>query len=434
MVTSDNCLFCFCQICISEVNLVGHYSILGRYQNRVFIPPYVSVSKPKYTISVPHYCANRLVVYFNRTTFCHRTMQRLLILSMLGAIYSVHSGFIEQRSSGDFPLPKEGGKLDIIGHKAWHNFGYKPCFLEAGKSHVYQTQTFEFNLRTHRWTSHTLDPHPPQRAFTATFPVSNRTLWVFGGIDLPCTVFPFTVYSDIWKFSTEHLEWTQVATSGGPGPRFGHAHAVVGHKLFVFAGLSPSFSGFNDLWFYNTLTGTWTLENAGSTNTTTHPAPRFNLFFVYNKEHEVLIAAFGDIPPAGSVTEQKATNFARKARKQGDVLSDVWFYHLNNHTWSKRLDQSDSIGDRTQGCAWEDGDVFVVAFGDVDSSPRCDNNVTGYGDNPSPDIFKLQITGSGGFTNITKQIGDFHAIKSPACGFKKDTRKVWVFGGQVHLC
>ncbi len=73
--------------------------------------------------------------------------------------------------------------------------------------------------------------------------VGEKQLIIFGGIDKR------NRFSDLWLFSLEDANWSQVKAEGtGPDPR-GHCSATrVGDKVYVFGGYGGYGQAYNDLW------------------------------------------------------------------------------------------------------------------------------------------------------------------------------------------
>ncbi len=317
------------------------------------------------------------------------------------------------------PIPKEGANCVMLDDEMVCAHGYFPCFSQAdcGQSNVYQDKIFTFNPVTNRWTCN--EPPTPgltgDRVFAAMWSrESSNEIYFFGGVNILCGGIPvFPVKNDLWKVNMGSNTWTNLTATmiGTPGSRLGPGYAKLSDDLFLLVGgLNGFFGAENDVWIYNVSANAWTQIQASLNNDTLRPHGRFNAQFVCNSDDSTFplcVLSFGDT-------------------LENTPLNDVWTFNKFSYQWTRIAATADASetqpGDRVQFCAFlkqKDASklYLYVGFGDADDAPRCDNAVTGYGDNPSRAHWVIRVDVAGGsWSDVTDDvIGDARETKSCAC-------------------
>jgi hypothetical protein len=101
------------------------------------------------------------------------------------------------------------------------------------------------------------------RSYTSTASIGSK-MYLYGGED------PNALYhNDVWVFDTSAHTWTLlkadnnagvgVAGTNYPATRLGQALAAVGTKLYLVGGYDGSFTYFNDVWSFDTVSNSWAL-------------------------------------------------------------------------------------------------------------------------------------------------------------------------------
>jgi len=113
-----------------------------------------------------------------------------------------------------------------------------------------------------------------------TLQVDEKTLLLFGGLDKRAR------YNDVWLFSWDDKEWTQVHTEGpAPKPRAHCTATRFGSRILLFGGYGGCGEVYNDLWALNLPavgSSTFTWEDLTSQVQGTGPCPRFDhTAFIY---------------------------------------------------------------------------------------------------------------------------------------------------------
>lgn len=346
-----------------------------------------------------------------------------VFLAIVNLCLSIHE-WSEIPSSTDVgleqcqPIPKEGANCVPLNDDMVCMNGYFPCFSQAdcGQSNVYQDKVFSFDPNTNRWTCNS----PPtagltgDRVFAAMWSrESSGDVYFFGGANILCGGIPVAIWNDLWKVNMASNTWTNLTATmvGTPGARLGPGYAKLSDDLFLLVGgLNGGFGAENDVWVYNVTSNAWTQLQLSLNNDTVRPHRRFNTQFVCNSDDSTFplcVLSFGDT-------------------LEGAPLNDVWTFNKFSYQWTRVAGtapaSSTQPGDRTQFCAFlkqkDSAKLFLyVGFGDADDAPRCDNAVSGYGDNPSRAHWEIRVDVPGGSWNdVTADvIGDARETKSCAC-------------------
>ncbi|MBL8233960.1 MAG: hypothetical protein JNL98_36025 [Bryobacterales bacterium] len=131
----------------------------------------------------------------------------------------------------------------------------------------------------------------------------NRRVYMFGGRDS-------TVRNDLWTYSVERREWTQLQPAGSPPPaRFGHTLIFdpQRRRVVLFGGQSSGF--FNDTWSYDVEANRWTML-AGSRGA---PNERYSHSAIYDAPRDRMVISHG---------------FTDEGR-----FDDTWAFDLSSNTW-----------------------------------------------------------------------------------------------------
>lgn len=372
----------------------------------------------------------------------------LSMFTLFSSVKSIHE-WTEIPSSTDVgmeecqPLPKEGANCVILGDNFVCMNGYFPCFSQSacGQSNVYQDKLYVYNVNTNRWTC--LSPPTPNLTGDRVFSTmwareATNEVYFFAGVNILCGGTPvFPVLQDMWKINIDTNTWTNLTATmtGTPGARLGSGYAKISDDLFALhGGLNGFFGAENDMWYYNASSNAWTQIQASLHNDTLRPHGRFNFQFVCNPDatFPLCVVAFGDTLEGAPLNEAWTFNkntlawtqiaapsaLVRRTKIRHPVIAGPVFKANRGASRSSTTQP----GDRTQFCGFlkQKGSsklFFYAGFGDADDAPRCDNAVTGYGDNPSRAFWVIRVDVAGGeWVDVTNDvIGDARETKSPAC-------------------
>jgi len=227
--------------------------------------------------------------------------------------------------------------------------------------------TVKYSFHTNSWSNVVTATQPSPRANTAYCTwAGGDSLFVYGGAIYNGTgqsPRQIQTFGDLWQFNANTQTWSQpVTTGGGPGTRAGATCQVVGHKLYMFAGLTASFVTMNDMWVLDLNTLVWTLLNPN--NPTGDPHVRFLHIFDYNEQENAFLMAGGDTIPENVV-----------------LLNDLWKFSLATHTWTF---VTSGVQPAINGAGATFKDSFIEGFGEIrGDESECFNSVTGFESNPT---------------------------------------------------
>ena len=173
---------------------------------------------------------------------------------------------------------------------------------------------------------------PPARAWTRGVWLDGK-LWVFGGRGAAGTM------NDLWAYDPASGAWEQRAVSSPdkPAPRYVHAMAACGGRIYVHGGsqvIGNTGVPVPDLWAYDPASDAWTRRADGQA--------------LYDHE---LVAVGGLLYTFGGGTSSS-----------GSTTADVWVYDPARDAWN-RLGK---LGAWPAGryahamCAGSDGSVYVL--------------------------------------------------------------------------
>lgn len=187
---------------------------------------------------------------------------------------------------------------------------------------IHVADTWLLDVGCGAWTqlSPPVAPSPRSRHAIAQDPARNQAV-LFGGRfrENNLDSGPYTQLGDVWAFSFETLEWTEIVpTNAGPSPRSNTAAVVAGDELIVFGGNTSTngaqFTPLQDTWALDLTTNTWREIPAASP-----PPPRLFHSATYDPDQDrVFITSGGD--------EQAFL---------GPFLADAWVLDLATETWTE---------------------------------------------------------------------------------------------------
>eukprot|EP00741_Cyanophora_paradoxa_P007744 tig00001206_g7492.t1 len=160
------------------------------------------------------------------------------------------------------PMGERGGHTaTVISHG-----GRQKLFVFGGGSFPkIFNDLIQLDLALNTWSLPSVTGGPPPARYAHSATACGSKIVIFGGFD------GSHWFDDCWILDTLSMNWTRLATSGPhPAPRYAHTATLIGdNKLLVFGGCAKT-EYFNDVWFLDLVSGSWTRANlAGDC-----PAPR----------------------------------------------------------------------------------------------------------------------------------------------------------------
>jgi N-acetylneuraminic acid mutarotase len=228
--------------------------------------------------------------------------------------------WLKLTTSGPRPSERSTPAVAALGTSVYVFGGVKDDF--STQINTFYNDLHRFDTLTNTWLA--LSPAgalPPARAFAASVGHErSRRMLVFGGAIYGPFFVGFTAYDDLWAYSVDQNAWSQIhPLNPGPVGRSRPTAWIVDGKMYIFGGVTSTFTTLNDLWVYNLNTNTWTqLIPNGAPGS---PPPR----------HE---AQAGTVPARGRLTLYGGEGI--DPMSGGFVtLDDTWEFDLNTNTWSE---------------------------------------------------------------------------------------------------
>jgi len=306
-------------------------------------------------------------------------MKSILLLACLAV-----AGFAAQWNalpqSGTAPSPRESA---VMGHLRDYRLivaqGYQQDFTSDFGAIAFYNDSFIYHIQTDVWNKIN-SSGPSNRTFhSGASDLKHNKFYVFGGLTFPPTIFPITVFSDLWAFDGYTNQWSLVPqNNAGPGDRAGSCMVVDDGILYVSFGLSDDFNTHNDMWKFDTVSGLWTQLLADDPTDNGVPHRRYRIPCALtqkgNGNAKGIIIHSGDLILGDSAAPQ----------------NDTWIFHIKQNKWellnTGLENRQDSIGVFANG-------NYYVAFGDTESPVgRCVNNATGVGNNIQNNQWTLPIS------------------------------------------
>jgi N-acetylneuraminic acid mutarotase len=281
-----------------------------------------------------------------------------------------------EKTTGDAPSPRDGGKLVAVGNKLVAFGGFLECFDKTKCEHEYYNDVYTLDITTNKWEKKNPASRPDKRIFMGAAPYKKkRTAVFFAGSQYNVNVTSVHMYDDMWEYDPDSDTFTQrVYANQGPGGRLGSEIAIKDDMLYSFGGYDSTFKAHNDLWSYNLLTNTW--QQLKKDDDPNSPSKRYIFRFELNESGQDIFIFGG--------------NYREKFTIQ---RNDVWKYNIRSNTFTVIVsEKSANIGGRTHGAAAAFGDRFLIALGDKEAG-GCNTNQASEQQNPTDEVWLLRLDG-----------------------------------------
>lgn len=196
-------------------------------------------------------------------------------------------------------------------------------------------------------------PAPGPRVDGAiAYDARSRQVFLFGGL-------AGTARNDLWAYSLDRNQWTEMRASGGPPARFGHTLILdpIRRRLVIFGGQAGGF--FNDTWAFAIDSGSWQLLSPGG-----GPSKRYGHSAIYDAAGERMIVSHG---------------FTDEGR-----FDDTWAYDLRNGAWRNLTPAGDKPLRRClHHAVYDPGGNQMLLYGGCSS---------GFGPCPQGDLWAFDLT------------------------------------------
>jgi hypothetical protein len=272
--------------------------------------------------------------------------------------------------SGQRPTERSAPATAAVGSSIYMFGGVRDDF--ATGQNAFHNDLRRFDTRSGVWQL--LSPRgglPAGRAFSAASALSGR-VFVFGGATFDA--FSVTPFHDLWAYSPDRNTWTEIRPrTAPPEARAGHTMWVSGDRLYVFGGITATFTTLNDLWAYDLRANTWT---------------------------ELIPAGAAGSPPARHVAQAGATAVGGVftiygGETIGEIgfvqLDDTWQFRESTRTWTRVTPAAgfDIAPPRNYGAAATVGGILYLHGGDLPGgSAGCG---APFPQNPTDELWRFDV-------------------------------------------
>ncbi|XP_046358881.2 rab9 effector protein with kelch motifs-like [Haliotis rufescens] len=198
--------------------------------------------------------------------------------------------------------------------------------------------------------------------------VSGTRVYAFGGVSQHGE--ELRESNDLTVFETEKQEWTKLVVKGcPPPPRTAAAIAAVGHKLYLFGGLSHAFGWFDDLYCFDVATNTWSVVSADGPK----PLPRDKLQCVALGKK---IYYFGGFGPKSADADQLESEDDESEDELPDGgaefgwFNDLYVLDTEKNQWSQPMQMNLALPTPRAAHAMCVVDRDLIIFGGRDMDAR----------------------------------------------------------------
>jgi N-acetylneuraminic acid mutarotase len=342
-------------------------------------------------------------------------MKSILLISFIVAAYAASWDVVS--FTGPKTSVRSSGVAVALQHKTWCDFGgHLQCESSDFCASAFYNDVHCFDTKTNVWTAPTITGTGPDvRTFHSMVADTDHSFVTFGGLKYPPTVFPVTVYGDMWRFNTHTNTWANIPQGLlTPGARAGATAFMFEGKMWIMGGLSPALDTFNDLWSFDFNSNTWTEESANNVNDTGVPHKRYRAGVAVNDKDDGVVIFSGDL----FLTDSHAP------------VDDTWLFDLVGNLWTEL---NNNLTNRQDAVVVSYKRKVFVMFGDTEGSAgRCVNSLTGVGNNPQSTMWKLDLNhDSTHWTQVFATGGPRALMRAAYVVFDND---LYVYNGFDFFC
>jgi galactose oxidase-like protein len=283
-----------------------------------------------------------------------------------------------EKTSGDVPTARGGGKLVSVGNLLVMYGGFKECFDKNKCEHEYYDDVYTLNLATMRWEKkHPTSDNgklPGKRVFLGGTSYKRRSAAVFfGGAEYDVKVTKVQMYNDLWMYDPAKDKMTEISSANqGPDPRLGPEIVIKDDTLYLFGGYDRSFKAHNELWSFDFRNRMWQLLKKDDDPNS--PSKRYIFRF--------------ELSDSGDDIFMFGGNYREKFTIQ---RNDLWRYNIRSNTFVAVVpEDKTNITGRTHGAAAIYGNEYVVALGDIPSG-GCYTEQASEHQNPTNEVWSVAV-------------------------------------------
>ena len=247
-----------------------------------------------------------------------------------------------------------------------------------------------------------VNPQGPQPSGRIDAPIAcdapGRRLLMFGGQDSAAR-------NDLWAFSLDRQDWTELNPPGArPPARFGHTATFdpVRRRLVIFGGQDSGF--FSDVWAYDIIRNTWQLLSPDEAG----PSRRYGHSAIYEAARDRLVISHGfttsgrfddtwafslatntwqNLSPAGTRPLKRCLHHAVYDERNGQMLlyggcasgfgpcplDDLWSFDLSANRWTQRTGTPQPPPRQWYGLAFDGLPQRLILFGGLGNGGALDD-------------------------------------------------------------
>ena len=292
-----------------------------------------------------------------------------------------------EKTSGDAPSARGGGKLVSVGNLLVMYGGFRECFDKNKCEHEYYDDVYTLNLSMMRWDKKhpTSDSGklPGKRVFFGGASYKNRNAAAFfGGAEYDVKVTTVQMYNDLWLYDPVKDKLTDISYANqGPDPRLGSEIVIKDDTLYVFGGYDRSFKAHNELWSFDFRNRMWRLLKKDDDPNS--PSKRYIFRFELSDSGEDIFMFGG--------------NYREKFTIQ---RNDLWRYNIRSNNFFPVVSEDKSnISGRTHGAAAVFGKEFIIAMGDIPSG-GCFTEQASEHQNPTNEVWSVSVDKGAPWTRV----------------------------------
>lgn len=326
-----------------------------------------------------------------------------------------------EKTTGEKPAPRGGGKLIAIGNKLVQFGGFMECFDKSKCDHTYYNDIYILDISTNVWEKRApVSPNgelPDKRAFFGGAAYDKKNTAVFwGGSQYNANLTSVKVYDDMWEYDPQTNKiWKRTYANQGPSARLGGEIVIKDDTLYLFGGYDKNFKAHNELWSYDLMSNTW--KQLRADDDPKSPSKRYIFRFELSESGDDIYIFGGNYRE--TVTIQR---------------NDLWRYNIPTDTFIEVIsEKGTNITGRTHGSAATFGDYYLIALGDIPSG-GCYTNQASEHQNPTNEVWMLRAGGTNPESKWSQVKIGSTPVPLKRIMYAKAANRLYVTGGFTFKC
>ena len=321
-----------------------------------------------------------------------------------------------EKTTGDKPSPRGGGKLIAMGNKLIEFAGFMECFDKSKCDHIYYNDIYVLDISTNKWEKRapvsSNGELPDKRAFVGGTAYSKKNTALFwGGAYYNANLTSVKVYDDMWEYDPQTNKiWKRTYANQGPSARLGSEIAIKDDTLYLFGGYDKNFKAHNELWSYDLVRNTW--KQLKADDDPKSPSKRYIFRFELSESGDDIYIFGGNYRETQTIQR-----------------NDLWRYNIASDTFIEVVSEKETnITGRTHGSAANFGDYYLIALGDIPSG-GCYTNQASEHQNPTDEVWMVRAKGANPESKWTRVKIGFSPPPLKRVIYAKAANRLYVTGG-----